>query len=117
VVGVDPEVSPQQIGWPRGHGGTAHGVVWPQLVVDGAQNPPVPPLGREGAHECAEAVPGPSGGHYPQARPAGAIRDAAVPDLGITGNSHMLMMDKNNLQVADVLLDWIDSHVGKREKE
>jgi len=30
-----------------------------------------------------------------------------MPDKGIPGNSHM-MMDKNNLQVADRLLDWIN---------
>ena len=34
-------------------------------------------------------------------------------DTGIKGNSHMMMMDKNNLQLADVLLKWIDENVGK----
>jgi hypothetical protein len=33
------------------------------------------------------------------------------PDLGIRGNSHMIMMDKNNLQIADLLLEWIDRAV------
>jgi len=33
------------------------------------------------------------------------------PDLGIHGNSHMVMMDKNNLQIADLILAWIDRHV------
>jgi pimeloyl-ACP methyl ester carboxylesterase len=33
---------------------------------------------------------------------------------GIRGNSHMIMQDKNNLQVADLILQWIDEHVGKR---
>lgn len=27
------------------------------------------------------------------------------------GNSHMLMQDKNNLQVADYVLDWLDKSV------
>ena len=31
------------------------------------------------------------------------------------GNSHMFMQDKNNLQVADILLDWIDHHVEHRK--
>jgi len=35
----------------------------------------------------------------------------SLPDIGIKGNSHMFMQDKNNLQVADVLIDWIDHHV------
>ena len=37
-----------------------------------------------------------------------------LPKLGIRGNSHMLMQDKNNLQLADLLLSWIDSHVEKK---
>jgi pimeloyl-ACP methyl ester carboxylesterase len=38
----------------------------------------------------------------------------ALPDVGIHGNSHMLMQDKNNLQVADWLIDWLATHVEKR---
>lgn len=30
-----------------------------------------------------------------------------LPDSGVKGNSHMLMMDKNNLAVADLILDWL----------
>jgi pimeloyl-ACP methyl ester carboxylesterase len=30
-----------------------------------------------------------------------------LPDIGIKGNSHMMMMDKNNLQVAEVVLKWL----------
>lgn len=35
------------------------------------------------------------------------------PDLGIFGNSHMLMNDKNSDQIADLIIDWIDENVGK----
>ena len=39
----------------------------------------------------------------------------SLPKLGIKGNSHMLMQDKNNLQLADLILGWIDQHVeGKK---
>jgi pimeloyl-ACP methyl ester carboxylesterase len=45
---------------------------------------------------------------------AGHIRTAGgrgsvlmLPDLGMRGNSHMLMMDKNSLEIADVLQKWI----------
>jgi pimeloyl-ACP methyl ester carboxylesterase len=31
-----------------------------------------------------------------------------LPEHGIKGNTHMMMMDKNNLQIADILLSWID---------
>ena len=34
--------------------------------------------------------------------------------MGIKGNSHMLMQDKNNLQLADLILAWIDQHVERR---
>jgi len=34
-----------------------------------------------------------------------------LPALGIKGNSHMLMQDKNSNQLADLLIDWIDHHV------
>jgi hypothetical protein len=37
------------------------------------------------------------------------------PALGIHGNSHMVMLDKNNLQIADLILKWIDDHVGKQK--
>jgi hypothetical protein len=37
-----------------------------------------------------------------------------LPDVGMHGNSHMLMQDKNNLQVADFLLDWLAVSVSGR---
>jgi pimeloyl-ACP methyl ester carboxylesterase len=36
------------------------------------------------------------------------------PDRGIRGNSHMIMQDKNNLQIADFILQWIAERVSKR---
>jgi hypothetical protein len=33
-----------------------------------------------------------------------------LPDLGIHGNTHMLMQDDNNLQIGDIVLDWITKH-------
>ncbi len=37
-----------------------------------------------------------------------------LPALGIHGNSHMLMQDRNNLQLADLVIAWIDKHVDGR---
>jgi pimeloyl-ACP methyl ester carboxylesterase len=38
-----------------------------------------------------------------------------LPKMGIKGNSHMMMQDKNNLQLADLILGWIDDRVeGKK---
>ncbi|HZM58140.1 MAG TPA: hypothetical protein VFB85_00055 [Vicinamibacterales bacterium] len=38
-----------------------------------------------------------------------------LPKLGIRGNSHMLMQDRNNLQLADLILKWIDQHVESKK--
>jgi hypothetical protein len=32
-------------------------------------------------------------------------------DCGMKSNTHMLMQDDNNLDIADILLDWIGKHV------
>jgi pimeloyl-ACP methyl ester carboxylesterase len=39
-----------------------------------------------------------------------------LPKAGLLGNSHMLMQDKNNLQIADLILKWIDEHVENKKK-
>ncbi len=36
------------------------------------------------------------------------------PERGIRGNSHMIMQDKNHLQIADLILQWIAERVSKR---
>jgi hypothetical protein len=38
----------------------------------------------------------------------------APADRGIRGNSHMLMLDRNNLQIADLILKWMDERVRKQ---
>lgn len=42
----------------------------------------------------------------------GNARMLSLPDQGIRGNSHMLMQDKNNLQIADLILKWIKESIG-----
>lgn len=32
-----------------------------------------------------------------------------LPDRGIHGNSHAMMMDDNNAEIADLVLDWLDA--------
>jgi hypothetical protein len=34
-----------------------------------------------------------------------------LPDVGIVGNGHTMMLEKNNEQIADLLEDWIEDHV------
>ena len=35
----------------------------------------------------------------------------SLPDVGMHGNSHMMMLDKNSLDVAAWLVKWLDRHV------
>jgi hypothetical protein len=34
-----------------------------------------------------------------------------LPEIGIKGNSHMLMQDNNSLEIADWLSAWIDENI------
>jgi pimeloyl-ACP methyl ester carboxylesterase len=38
-------------------------------------------------------------------------------EIGVRGNSHMMMQDKNHLQIADLILKWIGDRVSKRGVE
>ena len=40
----------------------------------------------------------------------GKVDVISLPDIGIRGNSHMMMMDKNNAAIADVIQDWLVKH-------
>src|SRR4051812_14606930 len=38
-----------------------------------------------------------------------------APGIG-TGNSHMFMQDRNNLKIADLIIDWVEVHVGRTRR-
>ena len=40
-----------------------------------------------------------------------------LPDHGLKGNTHMLMQDKNNLEVADLILGWVNKNVKQEHDE
>jgi hypothetical protein len=40
----------------------------------------------------------------------GTAWHVALADIGITGNSHMLMMEDNSAELADLLIRWLDDH-------
>ena len=40
----------------------------------------------------------------------GSVEIVNLPDLGIRGNTHFMMMEKNNAEIADVIQKWL---VGK----
>jgi hypothetical protein len=44
----------------------------------------------------------------------GKVELVVLPEIGIKGNSHMLMQDKNSLDIADWLLAWIDRRIEKK---
>ena len=31
-----------------------------------------------------------------------------LPDVGVHGNGHMMMLEKNNMAIAKVMADWLD---------
>ncbi len=41
----------------------------------------------------------------------------ATHEKGVRGNTHMMMMDFNNLQVADGIIEWLKRNVKKRGKK
>ena len=43
----------------------------------------------------------------------GTAQNLHLPEAGFIGNSHMLMMDRNNLD-ADWILNWLDANVAGR---
>jgi pimeloyl-ACP methyl ester carboxylesterase len=50
-------------------------------------------------------------GYVEALRAAGGKADVvSLPERGITGNSHMMMMDKNNRAVLDVIAKWLSDH-------
>ena len=59
----------------------------------------------------------PNAGHRARLRArllAGGAEAFLLPDNGIKGNTHMMMFDKNNLQVADIIMKWL-GEVGDRK--
>jgi pimeloyl-ACP methyl ester carboxylesterase len=40
----------------------------------------------------------------------GSFEMVMLPDIGIKGNSHMLMQDKNNAEIAEVIQKWLASN-------
>lgn len=44
----------------------------------------------------------------------GKVEVAVLPEMGIRGNSHMLMQDNNSLEVADWLAGWLARNVAAR---
>ena len=46
----------------------------------------------------------------------GRVENIVLPEKGIKGNSHMLMQNKNSLELAAWLAGWIDEKIAKRAK-
>jgi hypothetical protein len=44
----------------------------------------------------------------------GAARFLLLPEVGQKGNSHMMMMDKNNLAIADLVIGWLGENAATR---
>ncbi len=65
----------------------------------------------QGRYEACQAMIG-------RIKEAGGQAQMLGPaEIGVRGNSHMIMQDKNHLQVADLILKWIGERVSKRTGE
>jgi hypothetical protein len=94
-----PELKPEQI---------ATLAKIPTLVVFGDHLSDVPGIWSAAFDGCKKFVD--------QVKAAGGDAEMmSLPALGLKGNSHMLMQDKNNLQVADLILAWIDQHAENKK--
>ena len=79
----------------------------PTLVVFGDHLADVPGIWQSAFEGCQKFVD--------RVKSAGGDSEMMyLPKLGLKGNSHMLMQDKNNLQVADLILAWLDKHVDSK---
>jgi hypothetical protein len=79
----------------------------PTLIVFGDHLTDVPGIWGTAFDGCQKFVD--------QMKAAGADAEMMhLPKLGMKGNSHMLMQVRNNLQIADAILAWIDKHVESR---
>src|SRR6266481_1897540 len=47
----------------------------------------------------------------------GSAKFLLLPEAGHKGNSHMLMMDKNNLEIADLIIGWLGENAAARQSE
>jgi len=51
--------------------------------------------------------------YFEQIRKAGgSVRIADLPQMGIRGNGHMLIMDRNNLEIAAIIQKWLAEQHG-----
>lgn len=41
-----------------------------------------------------------------------AVDYLKLDDMGILGVTHMMMLDTKNLEIADIMLDWVKESVG-----
>jgi len=37
-----------------------------------------------------------------------------LEDIGITGNGHMLMIEKNNHEISAMIMDWLEHRLARR---
>jgi alpha-D-ribose 1-methylphosphonate 5-triphosphate synthase subunit PhnG len=45
------------------------------------------------------------------------VRFIRLSDVGIKGNGHMLMLEKNNLEIAAVVERWLQESVERRNPD
>lgn len=97
IVSIEPGTCPDPKGNLRPYLGMPIMVLWGDYVDRSPRWAPRLKLCREFAEAANKA--------------GGKVENIVLPDLGIKGNSHMLMQDRNSIELAAWMWDWIDRRV------
>jgi len=108
----------------RGHADLVKGLITieggcslPQSGLTAADFDAIPYLAIKGDYtatsmQCQETV---DGIHARRADNLGTAHAEylKLDEIGMLGVTHMMMLDKNNLEIADLMIDWVGEHVAK----
>lgn len=101
IVSIEPGTCPSATGDLKPYLGIPIMVLWGDYVETSSRWAPR----LKACREFAEAL----------GKAGGRIDHVVLPDIGIKGNSHMLMQDDNSLALADLVIAWIEKNVGTKK--
>lgn len=101
IVSIEPGTCPAATGDLRPYLGMPILILWGDYVELSSRWSPRLKACREFAEAAKKA--------------GGRVESVVLPEIGIKGNSHMLMQDDNSLEIADWLFAWIDKNIGSRK--
>lgn len=101
IISIEPGTCPSATGDLKPYMGIPIMVLWGDYVETSSRWAPR----LKACREFAEAL----------TKAGGRIDHVVLPEIGIKGNSHMLMQDDNSLEIADRLVAWIEKNVAAKK--